>query len=364
MGTPSAVWVVRPDLAVESCLRAALTLVFLALFSGVPVSLQPIPTAARGRTSAETHSPMFSKVWTAADGLGPGANALSCVACHSMPYAGGSSVNPDAIVLLSEEATDPTGGHLFRRLTILPGRPVFKEPLPRKVFRRRPPPLFGLGLLELIPAADVAALSDPSDENRDGISGRVVTGNGRFGWKARFATLDRAVAAALVNELGLSSPAFPDDGRGDSSHPELSAERVRDLTDFVRMLPAPAARSPSKDSSGLPLFARLGCAQCHMPRLRLRDGRVVDAYTDLLVHDMGEALADGFSEGGAGSHEFRTTPLWGIGTTGPPFMHDGRAKTLDAAIRLHDGEARQSRIEYEHLHLNARRGLLAFLSSR
>jgi CxxC motif-containing protein (DUF1111 family) len=305
---------------------------------------------------------LFVKSWSAADGLGPLANALSCAACHSSPRTGGGGgSNRDAMVLVTDEERDPTGGHLFRRLLIRPGRAVVTRPLPRRAFRRRAPSLLGVGFLERLPAAAIAAAADPEDRDGDRISGRVPNGAGRFTWKARFPTLEGAVAAALVNELGLTTSA--DINRADGSEvAEISREQLAALTAYVRQLAPPTPKAHA--ATGESLFVATGCAACHVPQIAQVPGSPqVRPYTDLLLHDMGPALADGLAEDDASAAEFRTPPLWGIRSAGPPFLHDGRAPTLDRAIRLHGGEAEGARSRYERLSVAARRALIEFLNS-
>lgn len=307
---------------------------------------------------------LFSRVWSTRDGLGPLANALSCAACHASPQLGGSGgKNLDTIVLVSDEETDTTGGHLFARLLIEPGRAVQKRPLPKRVFGRRPPPLFGLGLLERVPANQIAELADSDDRNRDGISGRLADNAGRFTWKARFATVDAAVGAALANELGLTNPGGH---QGPEPRPktwEVSRDELKDLSEFVRLLPPLAsAFVPATTRAGASIFAQVGCAGCHVAQLRMSDGTRIAPYSDLLLHDMGPALADGFREGSATGAEFRTAPLWGIARTGPPFLHDGRARSIDEAIRLHGGEAAGAAERYTRLSAASRRALRAFIA--
>ena len=305
---------------------------------------------------------LFLKSWSAADGLGPLANALSCAACHASPRTGGGGGhNPDAVVMVTDEERDPTGGHLFRRLLIRPGRAVVPRPLPRRAFRRRAPSLLGLGLLERLPAAAIAAAADPADRNGDQVSGRVPRGAGRFTWKARFATLDGAIAAALVNELGLTTPAGGERTLDGPQVPEISDQQLAALTAYVRQLPPPTAKG--QPGAGESVFVATGCAACHVPEIaRVPRSAHVRAYTDLLLHDMGPALADGFPDGDATPQEFRTPPLWGLGSAGSPFLHDGRAPTLDRAIRLHGGEADAARARYERLQVAARHALMQFLN--
>jgi CxxC motif-containing protein (DUF1111 family) len=139
---------------------------------------------------------------------------------------------------------------------------------------------------------------------------------------------------------------------------------------FVASLPPPSVPEPGT-SSGSELFRRIGCETCH--RSSLTVGRDVDGrdtmrpiypYTDLLLHDMGAALADGISEGDASGQEFRTPPLWGISQSGPPYLHDGRAKSIDEAIIAHDGEAARAAARYRNLSAHDRRAMLRFVSTR
>lgn len=301
---------------------------------------------------------LFRRAWSAADGLGPTFNAHSCAACHD-------AQDEQAFVLVSAGIVDPTGGRVFARLRVTQLGSFEHRSAPAGSSRRRPPRLEGLGLIEQIPAAAIAAWADPDDRDGDGISGRVPAG--RFGWKARMPSLTLAVAAAFATELGLSSEYFPDAvGPVLSRDPELKHEQIAAVVDYFRSRPAPRPGARTSDPSGAILFDTKGCAACHRPAFVLSDhgrDRRVSAYTDLLLHDMGAALADGVQEGTANGREFRTAPLWGLTSQGPPYLHDGRALTLEDAIRAHGGEAASSQQAYERLRPEERRLLLEFLSS-
>lgn len=160
----------------------------------------------------------------------------------------------------------------------------------------------------------MAARADPDDRDGDDISGRLPSG--RFGWKARTPDLTRAVAAAFAVELGLSSEHFPQpDVSGTSADRELTTAQITAVVDYIRSRPAPVSPENAADLPGSAVFTRIGCAACHRPFFVLRDERrtrLVSAYTDLLLHDMGPALADGIAEGNATEREFRTPPLWGL----------------------------------------------------
>jgi len=302
---------------------------------------------------------LFATVWAPSEGAGPEANAQSCAVCHSTPRIGGGG-GPGTVVLISPETTDPTGGRLFRQFLIRPKRAVVRQPLPSRVFRRGPPSLLGLGLLEGADVRSIVVHADPEDRDGDGVSGRMAAGGGRVGCKARFATLDSAVAAAFVNELGLTNAMFGEHGTRET---EVGDAELRALTEFVRTL-APPSR-PRGDSEGRAEFTAFGCAACHVPQLRGvsdRHGTLVEAFTDLLLHDMGPELAD-LPEGDAAAGEFRTPPLWGLGSMGGPYLHNGSATTLDAAIRAHGGEGGSARHRYEQASTRRRAALLRFLGS-
>jgi len=262
--------------------------------------------------------------------------------------------------MVSPEERDPTSGYLYRQFLMRPGRAIVRRPLPRRVFHRRPPSLLGIGLFERVTGEAIAAHADPNDQDSDGVSGRVPAVGGRFGWKARFPSVEQAVGAALVNELGLSNALFRGHG---TSTTDIGGADVRALAAFVRDLRSPSRKPVPGD--GRAAFEAFGCATCHVPRLpgvTDASGAPVEAFTDLLLHDMGAALAD-LSEGDAAPEEFRTAPLWGVGASGGPYLHDGRAPTLDAAIRAHDGEGRSPRRRYEQAARAQRAAILRFLAS-
>jgi CxxC motif-containing protein (DUF1111 family) len=268
---------------------------------------------------------------------------------------------------------------MVRQLRVQSGRGFMHLPLPPQVAYRKPPPLYGLGLLEGVPETVVREYEDPADRDGDGVSGRAAVRDGRlarFGWKARYAKLEQAIASALINELGLTNAVFP---HGDGAEtavpdavtasPELDMDSIRALSAFVRELP-PLSRPRRKPvvATGEQLFQQVGCERCHRARLQtnsrsvaVMDG-VIKPYTDLLLHDMGSGLTDAIREGEADQREFRTPPLWGIAMTGPPYLHDGRASTLEQAIDLHGGEGAAAAKAFRDLRTEQRALLLAFLS--
>jgi CxxC motif-containing protein (DUF1111 family) len=259
------------------------------------------------------------------------------------------------------------------------------------------PPMIGLGLLEAIPDAALLAHADPDDADGDGISGRANqvwdlarqhNALGRFGWKAGQPSLDQQNAHALAHDLGLTSsllartdctpqqPRCLDHAEGDP--PEVS-DRIRaSLLFYSRLLAVPARRQIDEPQvrAGQQLFQQAGCQQCHVAEFitaadaaepELANQRI-RPYSDLLLHDMGEGLADGRAEFLASGREWRTPPLWGIGLTeqvsgGRSFLHDGRARTLLEAIAWHGGEAQAAKDRVLHYDAQQRAALLAFLHS-
>lgn len=281
--------------------------------------------------------------------------------------------------------------------------------------QRNPIPFFGVGLLAELSEEEILSRSDPEDSDGDGISGRPNYDRGfvgRFGRKSQTVSLEGFIRGPLFNHVGLTSNPLSDQQRSllpvDSSRsaaedrsllgiadptrlsnllslqaaapdgpltdtdaaadPELSEQDLFDLLSFSMLLSVPQPLDTDADflaqpdpaaESGRRRFVELGCADCHTPRLNHPDGPIA-VYSDLLLHDMGPDLADGVGQGEASGQEFRTQPLWGISAVGP-YLHDGRAKTLDEAIRLHAGEAQASSEAYLSLEQTQREELIAFL---
>ncbi len=262
--------------------------------------------------------------------------------------------------------------------------------------------MIGLGLLELIPKADILALADETDSNKDGISGKAnqvwsFVHNrlmlGRFGWKAGNATVKDQSAAAFSGDLGLSTslhPALAGDCSPSQSFcrkaphgaikgaVEVTDEMLSLVTFYAQNLAVPKRREPRADSvlKGKALFNKIGCGSCHRAKFVTGkssenphlSGQVIWPYTDLLLHDMGEGLADQSPEGKASGTEWRTPPLWGLGLTKTVsghtyFLHDGRARSLLEAILWHGGEARISREAFQALSASERAWLIEFLRS-
>jgi CxxC motif-containing protein (DUF1111 family) len=258
-------------------------------------------------------------------------------------------------------------------------------------------PVFGLGLLEAVPEEDILALADPEDRDGDGVSGRpnrvadARTGTmrlGRFGWKANQPSVRQQVAKAFSEDLGMTSPLYPERtctakqarcrALAAPGAPSLDDAALDGVTHYLRLLAVPARRDVADPTvlRGQALFQQVGCATCHRPSLRT--GEVPDLpelsqqdiqpYTDLLLHDMGEGLADGRPDAEAHGTEWRTPPLWGLGLLQAVnrqvrMLHDGRARTFEEAILWHGGEALGAKERFTHLARADRDALVTFLKS-
>jgi len=390
----------------------------------------------------------FNEAEDVADGLGPRMNLDGCGGCHAQPAAGGTSpaVNPQVAFATKDGGMDrvpsfitsdgairearfvrrpggtPDGGvsSLFT-ITGRPGaagcnlaQPDFEqEHANRNVIFRIPTPLFGAGLIEMIPDATILAnQATEQARKRDlGIRGRAnfvspgnrITGapnrNGndgtvaRFGWKAQNVSLLLFSGEAYNVEMGITSELFqnerdqtpqcqfaavPNDTQNFEAPDALKGTTaIQNFANFQRFLspPMPSANAPGGTESisrGRNLFSTLGCALCHTPALQTGNttvaalrSQVAQLYSDLLLHDMGVGLADGVSQGQAGPREFRTSPLWGLGQRFF-FLHDGRTADLLQAIREHasDGsEANGVVRNFGNLRDSQKQELLNFLRS-
>jgi CxxC motif-containing protein (DUF1111 family) len=262
----------------------------------------------------------------------------------------------------------------------------------------------GMGLLESIPDAEILANADPDDKNHDGIAGKAnfvreeETGKlmlGRFGWKAQNPTVRDQAAAAFSGDIGISTPARPNP-YGDCSKAETACLKMPNgvqkklgdaeapdpilelVTFYAENVAVPERRDESDPAvlSGKALFYKSGCTACHTPKFvtsrdineKQHQFQLIWPYSDLLLHDMGEGLADGQQVGDANGRDWRTPPLWGIGLTKmvngqEAYLHDGRARSLEEAVLWHGGEAQKSRDLYMNMKREDRQTLLRFLES-
>jgi CxxC motif-containing protein (DUF1111 family) len=272
-------------------------------------------------------------------------------------------------------------------------------PLARELMTspRVAPAMVGMGLLEAVPEETLRALADPDDRDHNGVSGRMnfvwdkASGKkipGRFGWKAEQPTVLQQAATAFVQDIGITSSLMPEQNyttgqeicakqpRGQS--PEASDKILNDVVSYSRTLAVPARRNWTDPLvlRGKARFTEAGCAACHVPKLSTGDwpkfpelsGQTIRPYTDLLLHDMGEGLADNRPAFDATGREWRTPPLWGIGLVSKVnghtfFLHDGRARNLAEAILWHGGEGENAREHFRRFPQAERDALLAFLES-
>jgi CxxC motif-containing protein (DUF1111 family) len=368
-----------------------------ALACAKPPALgQPLRDLSQSqREQFEQGKVAFTRTFAPEDGLGPLFNSTSCSECHETPATGGvgDEIETHGTVLRPDGTCDlllDKGGFVFqlhttpalKKATGLDAAPI---PAEAKVHAHRTTPsLFGFGLLDAVPESEILERADPDDKNGDGISGRpnrFTDGRlGRFGRKAFVPTLLDFTEGAYLIEQGITNPAMPQEisiggkpippGVDPVPDPEITAEVVGVTNAFLRFLAPPSPMGVTAESRrGEGIFERVGCVACHVPRLRtggdhfekaLRH-KTVAAYTDLLLHDMGPDLAD-ICLGLATPSEFRTEPLMGLRFR-EHFLHDGRATTIDAAIRAHAGEATASRDRFNTLPDPDRKALLAFLGT-
>lgn len=393
---------------------------------GPALAGKPLPNLKAAEFSVfEKGSEAFNEVDLVADGLGPRFNLDGCAGCHSQPALGGSSpaINPQIAAATRMGAQNripefldlngpvrvvrfrsgpngqPDGG--VHPLFVISGRadapgncriqqPDFSNRA--NLAFRIPTPVFGLGLIEAI--SDLV-LRRNLDDNRDqkrllGIRGTFNTSDNdgtisRFGWKAQNKSIGIFAGEAYHVEVGVTNDFFPNESEDDpncvtttspESLPDLGADERSDVelfTYFMRLLdgprPAPANETVQR---GELLFSSTGCVLCHTPSLQTGkssfeslSNQKVDLYSDLALHRMGQNLSDGIQQGRAGSNDWRTAPLWGLGQR-LFFLHDGRSRDLVDAIRQHEGpgsEANGVIRNYNGLNIDQKQDLLNFLRS-
>jgi len=395
-----------------------------------PGNIQPFMLGRRlhhtdfgdGRHS-EPNNPVFAEQ---IGKLGTRFVARSCIECHSnngrtlpppigaqlkaeirvgVDAAGTAHPNLGNILQSQSTSGSPEGGMSIANWSTIPGtfgdgtpfelrKPAYASTTVTPGFHsvRLAPALAGMGLLEAVDETTIQSLADPGDANGDGISGRVQslkdpqTGQfrlGRFGWKAGQARLTHQIASALNQAMGVTTSIAPTLDRGSAqesstSGVELSDGDLNDLYRYIATLGVPARRNLQDAIAlrGETLFATLSCVKCHTPSMttspyhpmaELRS-QAIQPYTDLLLHDMGAGLADNLGEGKASGAEWRTPPLWGIGSTaevsgGEAYLHDGRARNLTEAILWHGGEAQASKEAFRQLSSSDRAAVVKFLQS-
>jgi CxxC motif-containing protein (DUF1111 family) len=261
------------------------------------------------------------------------------------------------------------------------------------IAQRQTTPLFGLGLIEAI--ADGTIVDNALAHKPDGVTGRVAmvqdvaigqTRVGRFGWKAQVATILTFAGDAYLNEVGITNRLFRDENAPngnlclldkydnvgdpeDTTEPDTGKADIDLFAHFMRFLaPPPQLPFSSAAKSGEGLFAQIGCAACHQPSMMTApstiaalDRKDVRLYSDLMLHDM-VSLGDGIAQDPAETREMRTAPLWGLRVR-TKLLHDGRAPTIDRAIRFHDGEGAVACDRYVQMSPPLQNQLIEFLKS-
>jgi len=340
-----------------------------------------------------------NEIFTSQTGLGPLFVANSCGTCH----AGDGKGHPFTMLTRFGQ-TDSTGNQFLHlggpqlQHRAIPGFQNEQIPAGATFSRFMPPANTGLGFLDAVPDAAILALADENDADGDGVSGRpnwiaapvyttfrpgTIEHNGkyigRFGKKAAVYDLMQQTANAYNQDMGVnSSYEHYDTYTGQEIDPEVSNQTVLDVIFYLKTLKAPVQRNPDDAAvnSGKQIFINIGCGKCHTPTLTTGvspiaalSNKTFHPYTDLLLHDMGNGLNDGYTEGAATTPEWRTPPLWGLGLSknsqgGQYFLlHDGRARTIDEAVILHGGEGTQSKNKFQQLTPDEKRKLINFLES-
>lgn len=256
--------------------------------------------------------------------------------------------------------------------------------------------MIGLGLLEAIDEQEILKNADPNDINGDGISGKPnyvfnVESNtsklGRFGWKANQPTIRQQVAGAFSGDMGLTSSIFPEENIPPShtsipipngGSPEVEDDALAHVTLYSSVLGVPIRRNFNNQDvlRGRNLFNEIECGACHIPKIKTGNfhpikalrNQIIRPYTDLLLHDMGDELADNAGDFLATGREWRTPPLWGIGLIETVnkhtlLLHDGRARSIEEAILWHGGEAEQSKQQFMNLSKEDREKLIKFINT-
>jgi len=309
---------------------------------------------------------------------------LSINGVYGVPYEGKPSRNYSTIIVMLSEHKEVTLRKPNYGITDLQYGAMAKDVI---LSQRVAPALIGLGLLEQISDKQLLANEDIEDKNRDGISGkanRVYSPEtstikiGRYNWKANAPAVKYQVAAAMSNDMGLTSPLFPNENCTSSQKECLASPKGKDpfdvpmkrlnaVTFYLKHLKVPKTKQNEHYKNGLEIFKQISCASCHIPTFTLDNGKIIHPFSDLLLHDMGKDLADGRVEFLATGNEFRTPPLWGISIyteilkNRVNFLHDGRAATLEEAILWHGGEATQSKNNYIELAPQKQKVLIDFL---
>lgn len=428
----SFVWSARPGIGMAVVWPPQLVLALMllagcdALLPSAPADDQLLDGPIAGLTGAQAAifaegDEEFNRTFSAGEGAGPMFVASSCGSCHVGDGKGHPVFNLTRFGRMVDGVFDPMraqGGPQVQNRAV---QRYVAEVIPAgvtgvSVFTA--PAVTGLGLLEAVDDTTLLRLADPDDLDGDGVSGRVqlldesdlivevtsldaladeggptrgvpIGGKyiGRFGKKGVAVNLLHQAVTAYHQDMGLTTDLVLQDlfnrqvgtfASDDVADPEIGSSTVSAVVFYLKTLRPPPRRSATDAAvlAGEALFAQAGCARCHMPTLRTGVSPVgplnqveFHPYTDLLLHDMGPELDDGYTEGIALTSEWRTPPLWGVGLAAKAqggrihLLHDGRAKSFREAIELHGGEASASRTAFRAFSPPEQEQLIRFLES-
>lgn len=338
------------------------------------------------------------EVFIAESGLGPLFVATSCGTCHPGDGRGHPFTTLTRFGQPDENGNQylNQGGPQLQHRSI-PGFAPEKIPAGATFSSFTPPPNTGLGYLDAVSDEDILSWADPDDADGDGISGvpnwidireysiprpdsykQNEKYIGRFGKKAAVYDLLQQTANAYNEDIGITSTyEYIDTYTGFEIDPEISNQTVLDVVFYLKTLKAPVPRKETNEIlSGKEIFTTIGCTKCHRPEMQTGESSIAVLsnktfypYTDLLLHDMGPGLDDGYTEGSAKTSEWRTPPLWGLGLSknsqGGKYylLHDGRATSIEGAILLHGGEGTESKENFQSLTDDEKQKLIRFLES-
>lgn len=341
----------------------------------------------------------FNEVFSGQNGLGSVFVSTSCGSCH----AGDGKGHPFT-TLTRFGQTDSTGNKFLHlggpqlQNRALPGFTPEQIPAGATFSRFTPPAVTGLGFISYVTDADILEMADPEDADGDGISGvpnwihppAFITPGpdaisqsgryiGRFGKKGAAFSLLHQTVNAYNQDIGITSLFNPMDAFSRLEiDPEISTQVINDVVFYLHTLKAPIQRNATDSEVilGKNIFYQINCSGCHTPVLKtgyspieVLSFKEFYPYTDMLLHDMGPGLDDGYTEGNAKTSEWKTPPLWGLGLSANSqggnyfLMHDGRARSIEEAILMHGGEAVNSRMQYQSLSQTDKNALFKFLNS-
>ena len=396
-----------PRICIRTLLIYLLTIGLIScegLFPKAPPDDQILDGPVKGLNEAENllfirgDKAFNDGVFTTESGLGPLFVATSCGSCHPGDGKGHPFTTLTRFGQVDENGNQymSMGGPQLQHRAI-PGFAPEQIPAGATFSKFTPPANTGLGFLDAVSDADILSWADPFDANGDGVSGvpnwiklkeygaprhGSVEQNeryiGRFGKKGATYDLLQQTATAYNQDIGIvSSYEYQDTYSAVQLDPEISNQTIHDVVFYLKTLKAPVPRSENNEIfSGKQLFTSIGCNKCHRPEwttgstaIAALSNKTFYPYTDLLLHDMGPELDDGYTEGYAKTAEWKTPPLWGLGLSknsqgGQYFLlHDGRAQSIQEAILLHGGEGLQSKEMFRSLSEDEKKKLIFFLES-